>query len=90
MKSVKLLISGKVQGVFFRESAKNRAIDLGLFGWVKNTDDGKVEMVLQGDDNGVNEMIDWSRQGPPSAEVEKVDIIGFDHSLRSNDFKIKK
>ncbi len=90
MKSVKLLISGKVQGVFFRESAKNKAIALGLFGWVKNTDDDRVEMVLQGNDNGVNEMIDWSRQGPPSAEVEKVDIIDFDQSSEFNDFKIKR
>jgi len=73
--TVRLIISGKVQGVFFRASTKDQAVILDVKGWVKNTADGKVEILASGSDSSVNKFIEWCRQGPPQAKVTKVDIL---------------
>ncbi len=72
MKRVNVLISGRVQGVFFRAFVNRRAHDLGLKGRVSNTSDGKVEAIFEGSPQKVDEMIKLCRQGPPAAKVEKV------------------
>ncbi len=84
----RVLVSGKVQGVFFRESAKRKADDLGVFGWVGNLDDGRVELAIDGDK--VDEMLDWIREGPPLADVRKVEVteIGIPDGVEG--FKIKR
>ena len=69
-----VVISGRVQGVWFRASTKQKAKELGLFGWVRNTRDGDVEAVFEGDEKLVKEMIDWCHIGPPQSEVEKVEV----------------
>lgn len=74
MKRVHVLISGKVQGVGFRASTRRRAKNLELAGWVKNTDDGEVEAVFEGEDNNVEEMLDWCRKGPSIARVTDVEV----------------
>lgn len=75
MKSnVHVLISGRVQGVWFRASTKQKAEQLGLTGWVRNTFNGDVEAVFEGQEKQVNEMINWCHQGPPLSKVEKVEI----------------
>jgi acylphosphatase len=66
-------VSGQVQGVFFRESARERAERLGLAGWVKNLPDGRVEALFEGEPEKVREMIRWCEEGPPHATVEEVD-----------------
>jgi acylphosphatase len=66
-------VSGQVQGVFFRDSARERAEQLGLAGWVKNLPDGRVEAVFDGPPEKVREMIQWCEQGPSHATVEDVD-----------------
>ena len=75
MKSnIHVVISGRVQGVWFRANTKQKAEQLGLTGWVRNTHDGCVEAVFEGEESLVNEMIEWCHQGPPLAKVEKVDV----------------
>ncbi|MCX6664863.1 MAG: acylphosphatase [Euryarchaeota archaeon] len=75
MKSrVHVRISGKVQGVFFRAHTKQKAEQIGITGWVKNTSDGKVEAVFEGEEPCIQEMLNWCRHGPSHALVEKVDI----------------
>jgi acylphosphatase len=75
MKSNKhVVISGKVQGVWFRANTKQKAEQLGIKGWVRNTSDGKVEAIFEGDEENISEMINWCRQGPPLAKVEDVKI----------------
>ena len=69
---VHLYISGKVQGVFFRHNTLEKAVDLGLTGWVKNRSDGKVEAVFEGVPHQVHEMINWCRTGPPHAHVTDI------------------
>ena len=66
-------VSGQVQGVFFRDSTREKAEQLGLTGWVKNLSDGRVEALFEGPSERVREMIQWCEEGPSHAEVENVD-----------------
>ncbi len=67
-------VRGRVQGVFFRDSTRGKAEELGLSGYVMNTPDGDVEAVFEGPKEGVEEMVQWCGQGPPQASVENVDV----------------
>lgn len=69
-----IFVSGDVQGVFFRRTAKLEAEKLGLFGWVRNRPDGEVEAVAQGPKGEVDAFIKWCRRGPPFAKVDNVEI----------------
>ena len=71
---VRLLISGRVQGVFFRTSAARVARSLGLDGCVRNLPDGRVECIAEGEEEKLKRMIEWSQHGPPGARVEEVDV----------------
>ena len=70
----RVTISGLVQGVFFRQTTRLRATELGLAGWVRNRRDGRVEAVFQGRPDAVELMITWCRQGPSAARVDHVSI----------------
>lgn len=74
MKTHRLRIHGRVQGVWFRESMRQEAERLGVSGWVRNTPDGKVEAVVQGPADKVAALIAWAHKGPPLARVERVEI----------------
>jgi acylphosphatase len=90
MKSkVYVLIFGKVQGVWFRVYTKNKAEQLNLTGWVRNTHDGNVEAVFEGDVRDVNDMIKWCNMGPPLARVKKVDVKSLTPSNNFDEFTIK-
>ena len=69
MKRVRIVINGKVQGVFYRKSAQAKATALGLAGWVKNLEDGGVMAEVQGEPLGVRQFIDWCKRGPDRAQV---------------------
>lgn len=67
-----LVITGRVQGVWYRESMRQEAERLGVAGWVRNRRDGSVEAMLQGEESAVAALIDWAWQGPPAAEVSDI------------------
>jgi acylphosphatase len=69
-----VLVSGRVQGVAFRDSTRQEAERLGLGGWVRNTEDGQVEAVFEGESEAVRQMIEWCKSGPSSADVEDVSV----------------
>jgi acylphosphatase len=71
---LQILISGRVQGVFFRYSARQRAEELDLAGYAKNLLDGRVEIVAEGDERRLRILLAWARQGPPGAYVEGVEV----------------
>ncbi|MCV0430351.1 acylphosphatase [Nitrosopumilus sp.] len=71
---VRLFVTGKVQGVFFRQTLKVMAKKNNIFGWVKNLDDGRVEAVLEGDVEKISRLIEWAHGGPANARVEDVEI----------------
>jgi acylphosphatase len=72
MKHLNLTIIGRVQGVFFRARAKQKADELGLAGWVRNSSDGSVRAEIEGEDDAVNSFVAWCREGSGSAAVERV------------------
>ena len=72
---VEVVVTGRVQGVFYRARAAERASELGLAGWVRNREDGAVELVAEGPEPVVAELVAWCRQGPPAARVEDVHVV---------------
>ena len=74
MQTARLKIQGRVQGVFYRQSTRDRARSLGLTGWVRNAYDGSVEAEVSGDKAIVEQLIEWCRTGPPAARVDTVDV----------------
>jgi acylphosphatase len=70
----RVVVHGRVQGVFFRDTARRMAQSRGVAGWVRNTPDGTVEAVFEGDHEAVESMVRWSRQGPRGAAVERVEV----------------
>lgn len=73
-KRVKVVITGRVQGVGFRASCQRQAVALGLTGWVRNRWDGAVEALFEGPAEAVNAMLAWCHQGPPAAYVTGVEV----------------
>ena len=69
-----MVARGRVQGVFFRDSTRKQAKAAGVCGWVTNRSDGAVEAVFEGDDDAVQQMVDFIRGGPGHADVEDVEI----------------
>jgi acylphosphatase len=75
MRAVRVTVSGRVQGVFFRTSCAGLARDLGVAGWVRNRPDGDVEAVFEGPDDAVERLLAWCREGPAHAQVDRVDVV---------------
>lgn len=88
-RTVHLLITGGVTGVFYRASAKDMAKRYGITGWIKNTDDDDVEAMVSGNEISVDEFIEWCKAGPANAKVEQVIVYekGF---IKFNTFEIIK
>ncbi len=70
-----VVVSGRVQGVFFRASTRDVAVRFGVRGFVRNLPDGRVEAVLQGDRAAVDRVVAFMREGPPGAYVETADVV---------------
>ncbi|HEX5821250.1 MAG TPA: acylphosphatase [Solirubrobacterales bacterium] len=70
----RVVVGGRVQGVFFRDTTRRRAEALGVTGWVRNAADGTVEAVFEGEPGPVEQMVDFCRQGPGRAEVSSVEV----------------
>ena len=71
----RVLVSGTVQGVFFRDSGRRAAAEAGVAGWVRNLPDGRVEAVFEGEPAAVDRMVAWMRRGPSRAVVERVEVL---------------
>lgn len=74
MQRAYIMVHGYVQGVFFRHNTKKEALILGLKGYVKNMADGTVEVVAEGSEDKIKELIEFCKKGPEAAQVEKVDV----------------
>jgi acylphosphatase len=86
---VRVFIKGKVQGVFFRQALKVKAKQNNVFGWVKNLIDGRVEAVLEGDEEKLNNLIEWCHGGPANARVEDVEIRNEKFTNEFTEFDVK-
>lgn len=90
MKRLHLLISGDVVGVSFRLSTIYIARELGLVGWVRNTENGGVEIVAEGPKEKLENLVKWAHKGPPIARVEKVEVEWQKATGEFTEFGIKK
>ena len=88
LKQVHLVVRGRVQGVYFRASAQREARRLGLTGWVKNRPDGFVEILAEGEEEGIKDLIAWAHRGPSAARVERVDTRWRSFTGEYSDFRI--
>ena len=71
----RVVVHGRVQGVFFRDTCRRMARQIGVTGFVRNADDGTVEAVFEGDPDAVSTMVDWVHAGPDLAEVSRVEVV---------------
>lgn len=89
MKTLKIYISGSVQGVFFRKFIEDKAKELGLKGFARNLDDARVEVVVEGRDEKVNDMVELCRKGPIGSSVKNIETQEIKHQ-GFEDFKIMR
>ena len=86
---LRVVIEGRVQGVFFRAATREEACSLGLSGWVKNCLDGRVEAVFEGEREKVEQILKWCRKGPLGATVRNVEVNWEDATGEIDSFSIK-
>ena len=84
-----VFVSGRVQGVFFRSETRYEAKRRNVAGWVRNTSDGRVEAVFEGEKEDVEKVIDFCRRGPSGARVMKIDIRWEDYIEEFKEFKVR-
>lgn len=75
MQRRRVVVQGHVQGVFFRETTRRRALSAGVAGWVRNTPEGCVEAVFEGERDAVDRLVTFAREGPRGARVDWVDVV---------------
>ena len=88
-KRIRARVTGRVQGVFYRASAADRASELGLVGWVRNAADGSVELEAEGPPEHLEELIAWCRRGPPAARVSDVHSEWIDPLGQEQVFRVR-
>ncbi len=86
---IRIIITGKVQGVFFRQTLKAIARKNGISGWVRNRKDGRVEAILEGDMSGVGRLVEWAHGGPANARVEDVEIRNEEYTGKFAEFDVR-
>ena len=85
---VHLLVSGNVQGVFFRQALKVVAKKNNVSGWVRNLKDRRVEAVFEGDSNSISSVIEWTRVGPANSRVDNVDVSSEEFKNEFSTFEV--
>lgn len=89
LRTARIRITGRVQGVAFRDWMERTASDLGVTGWVRNRRDGSVEAVISGEPALVADMLELCRRGPPAASVRDVEVLAEEDDASFSDFEIK-
>jgi len=88
-KRVHIFVNGRVQGVFFRQATKVIAIKNNVTGWVRNLDDGRVEILIEGDDKCVDSVIEWCNIGPANSRVDDIQINNEEYSGKLENFEVR-
>lgn len=89
MKRIKAIVSGRVQGVWFRAHTRDKARELGVRGYVRNLRSGDVELVAQGDDDALESLLEWARIGPPMAAVSEVRVSEVENGEDFDNFEVR-
>ena len=90
MKRLHCVVSGRVQGVYFRGATQTRMRELGVRGWVRNLPDGRVEAVVEGDDAALAQALEFLRRGPRGAEVTGVEVTDSREGAALGAFEIRR
>jgi acylphosphatase len=85
-----ILVSGKVQGVFFRVETRYEANKRNVSGWIRNTFDDRVEAIFEGTKEDVEKLIEFCKNGPPSAQVTKIQVHWQEYTGKFEGFQIRK
>lgn len=88
LKCFQATVKGRVQGVAFRYHTRDTALELGIWGWVRNLPNGDVALFAEGTESALNELAAWLRRGPPLARVTHVDIVWKEPTNEHSTFKI--
>jgi len=86
----RVIISGKVQGVYYRWATLQEATARGVTGWVRNNPDGTVEAVFEGEGSAVQDLINWCHRGPDAARVDRVEVVWDTYTGEYKDFSIRR
>jgi|TARA_B100001750_G_C15415545_1_gene550079 acylphosphatase len=82
-------VTGRVQGVFFRQATRVTAIKNNVTGWIKNLDDGRVEVLIEGEDKSVDSVIEWCNYGPANSRVDNIQVNTEDYSGKFESFEVR-
>ncbi len=88
-KCVHVFVTGRVQGVFFRQATRVTAIKNNVTGWIKNLDDGRVEVLIEGEDKSVDSVIEWCNYGPANSRVDNIQVNTEDYSGKFESFEVR-
>ena len=88
-KRVHIFVTGRVQGVFFRQATKVIAIKNNVTGWVRNLDDGRVEILIEGENKSVDSVIEWCNYGPANSRVDSIEVTNEDYSGNFESFEVR-
>jgi acylphosphatase len=88
IKCVQIMVRGRVTGVFFRAATQREAKRLGITGWVRNRNDASVEILAEGEEDSIKEIVSWAHHGPSAARVENVDVRYRSYTGEYSDFRI--
>ena len=89
MKQIHVFVTCRVQGVFFRQSTRVMAIKNNVSGWVRNLDDGRVEIVAQGETNNVDNLADWCKTGPANSRVDEFELSEENYTGEFENFEVR-
>tara|TARA_B100000686_G_scaffold312719_1_gene357474 strand:+ start:367 stop:645 length:279 start_codon:yes stop_codon:yes gene_type:complete len=89
LKQIHIFVTGRVQGVFFRQSTRVIAIKNNVNGFVRNLDDGRVEIIAQGEEQNINKLIDWCRTGPANSRVDEFELKEESITEEFENFEVK-
>ena len=87
-KRIHIFIIGRVQGVFFRQSTRVMAIKNNVTGWIRNLDDGRVEIVAEGEESNINSLTDWCKTGPANSRVDEFELLDEDSTGEFENFDV--
>ena len=88
-KRIHIFVTGRVQGVFFRQSTRVMAIKNNVNGWVRNLDDGRVEIVAEGEESNVNTLANWCKTGPANSRVDEFELSEENSTGEFENFEVR-
>ena len=89
LKRIHVFVTGRVQGVFFRQSTRVMAIKNNVNGWVRNLDDGRVEIVAEGEESNVNTLANWCKTGPANSRVDEFELSEENSTGEFENFEVR-